>query len=527
MDSSTPVLSCRSIAKVYESNHVQACDDISLDLHAGEIHCILGENGAGKSTLMRILTGDQTPDSGQLYMHGAPCSFSSPHDSLMQGVGMIHQQSNCIRELTVWENIILGAEQCGLLGRVGRNRSLRAAVDRLSSRYGISVPYHEQAAKLDSNAVQTTALLSILLRNAQVLIFDEPHSLFSGDPPVSFQEIAETLAQEGKALAVVTHNIAAAFAVASRITILRRGRSMGTFLPESIDIQGATRLMMGLPPEFTPGAPKPSRRVHGAVRRNPVLSLDQVSTKGDVDNPSTLKSVSLSVHPGEILACVGIKEHGLLTLEALLTSFVPDPGSTPPELSGGAITCDGGRTYPRSLAEIRRRQFAYVPSNRLLSAAAVYSTVEENAVLHAHSKLTEGKIPGLMSSRQVRRFTESLIHSFAIQGNHKDSLLSLSGGNIQKLIAARELADRPRLLIACEITWGLDVRTQEFLFEQLQEIKKREGSVLLITSETDVALEHSDRIAMFYHGRLVRTAPSADVTASDVGEVILGERSRL
>ncbi len=519
-----PVLSCRDITKTYESNHVRACSGINLELHAGEIHCILGENGAGKSTLMRILTGDQIPDEGHVIFKGKEIELSSPHDALQRGIGMIHQQSNCIPELSVWENIILGAEHISLVSRLTMKGTVRQTIDSICRRCGLSLPYRKAASKLDSSGIQTTALVSLLHRDAKVLIFDEPHPLFSGDPPVAFTDLVRMFAREGMAVAVVTHNLTSAFSIASRITVLRRGASMGTFKPGEIDIRGASRLMMGVPMEQVPKkitGMKKRRPYRSPASREPLLTLEHLTTLGDEQDPSSLKDVSFSVYPGEILACIGIKEHGLTTLERLLSRYTPGESSSPPRITEGSIYFTGHKQGIPTLAQLRKMGVGYVPSNRLISGASVRGTMEENAILHVHRSLSK-HVPGIIDSKESRSYTYALIRDLSIQGNPGDMMLSLSGGNIQKLIAARELALKPKLLIACEITWGLDIMTQEFLFSQVEALRKTGTAVLLITSETDIALKNSDRIAMFYRGRLAGIVDADTTAASDIGDVILG-----
>ena len=519
---SVGLLSCKGITKTYESNHVKACSSIDLELLPGEIHCILGENGAGKSTLMRILTGDQQSDKGSIFVRGERSIFSSPHDALSLGIGMIHQQSNMIPDLKVWENIILGKEHVPILGRLQMSGNAKARISALCSTYGISVPLKRFAADLDSSGVQTAALVSLLYRSCQTLIFDEPHSMFSGSPPKPFIELAREFAREGKAVAVVTHNLEAAFEMASRITILRRGSAMGTFRPRDLDLRGATRLMMGLPPEYTQQDHRRATVRRGKPRQTdaPVLELKSVSTEGESQDPSRLRDVSFELYPGEVLACTGIKEHGLITLERLLSSFTPGYHAAAPRLVSGSIWAPGIGELPLPLSELRRNGIGYVPSNRLTSASAVHSSLLENAVIHTLPRLT-GRIPGFIDKKAARAYAQQLITSLSIHGKPEDRLLSLSGGNIQKLIAARELALEPRILIACEITWGLDVMTQDFLFDQIRRLQRSGGSVLLITSETEVALKHADRIALFYRGRLVRTAPAAELTPGEIGTAIL------
>ncbi len=517
-----PLLSCRGITKTYESNHVKACSGINLDLYPGKIHCILGENGAGKSTLMRILTGDQHADEGSIFVRGERASFSSPHDALSRGIGMIHQQSNMIPGFSVWENIILGSEETPMLGRLRIAGRTKQNISSLCSSYGISIPLKAQSAGLDSSGIQTAALLSLLHRNCDILIFDEPHSMFSGDPPRSFTELAREFAREGKAVVVVTHNLEAAFDMASSITILRRGFAVGTYCPGEVDVRGATRLMMGLPPEFVQQEyRKPSpKRSRSRAAATPMLEVKSVTTDGDPQDPSRLRDVSFDLYPGEILACVGIKEHGLITLERLLSSFVPGQHAELPRLTAGSIHASGIGELPLPLHVMRSRGMGYVPSDRLTSASAVHSTLQENAVIHVHSRLT-GTFPGMIDPHAAGAYAQKLIKSLSIHGRPEDKLVSLSGGNIQKLIAARELALRPKLLIACEITWGLDVMTQEFLFDQMKELKRSGGSVLLLTSEADAALQHADRIALFHQGRLVSIDSAEGLTPGEVGSAIL------
>jgi len=523
--SSAAQLSCRGISKTYQSNQVRACDKIDLDLHAGEVHCILGENGAGKSTLMRILSGDQHPDEGELTISGLPVSFSSPHDALLQGIGMVHQQSNCIPELTVWENIVIGAEGTFLLGRLTRNGAVREQVDSVCDQYGFFLPYRKKASALDSNEIQTAALVSLLIRGVRVVVFDEPHSLFTGTEPIPFASVVQQLTEAGFAVAVVTHKLSAAFRMASRITILRKGKVMGTFSPDGITIEKATRLMMGAGKETTKNPDRydlpSSIRKENRYSQSPVLSLEHVSAGKDPNSPSSLKDVSFSVYPGEIFACVGIREHGLLSLEQVLTSYNPEGRTDQFPVTGGRIQFAGFPPGVPSPKELRKAGIGYIPSNRLVSAAAVRSTVEDNAILHVHSELTRDPAGLFIDKAQSEGYTQTLIQMLAIQGSPEDLMLSLSGGNIQKLVAARELAGRPALLIACELTWGLDVMTQKQVFRTLQDLMNNQCAVLLITSETDVALAYSDRIAMFYRGSLVRTASTSRVTAAEVGDAIL------
>jgi len=526
------ILEGRHITKSYLSNHITACDDVTIRIQRGEVHTIVGENGAGKSTLMRILSGSQQPDSGTILAGGRETALETPHKALEMGIGMVHQQSNIIPELTVLQNMILGAEQQSWTFLPVRYRKLQKKIEAIAETYSISCPYRKKASVLDGSGIQTASLLALLFRDAELIIFDEPHALFAGQEPRQFSDIVKDLKAHGKTVAVITHNMESALEISDHITIMQRGRSLGTFAPQELTAQSITNMMMGFE-EISSAVPSFSAddsaetaaddpRKTGSVQ----LHLDHVSAVS-ASHASPLHDISFTVSSGEILACIGIKEQGIFTLEHLLANYYPHEAVQPPRLSAGAIYYGGGlpprtpHAEPAGLKELREAGVGYIPSNRLRAGVSVNGTVFENGILNHLDDLSADRLGVGLDRKKSAVFVERLIHAFSIKAELHDPIFSLSGGNIQKLIAAREIERKPRLLIASEVSWGLDVMTQEHMFHILEQIKFQGCGILLITSEADIALKYADRIALFHKGSIVETVPNRNLTKETIGAAIL------
>lgn len=535
------VLEGRDITKSYLSNNITACDSVSISFSPGSVHTIVGENGAGKSTLMRILSGAQSPDSGKIFLGGKEVSLETPHAALGLGIGMVHQQTNIIPELTVLQNIILGAEKTSPLQPIPYKK-IRQKIDELSSIYRISCPLQSKASVLDGNGVQTASLLALLYRGADIIIFDEPHALFSGNPSRKFTDIVRDLIRNGKTAAVVTHNMETALTISDDISIMQRGYSLGTFKPSELSTRSITTMMMGfedidadeanLSQALRGAAEKGARgehtnralQVQSAKNESPFrLEMLGVSTNNP-EHPASLHDIDLKVRAGEIMACIGIKEQGIITLEHLLTQYKPFQ-DTPPKLSSGTLKL-GGFTLNKdtplpNLKELRRNHVGYIPSDRLTSGVSGSTTVLENGILHHLDSLTSRLSKGLISTKAAETFVGNLIRQFSIKADVHDSIFTLSGGNIQKLIVAREMELKPELLIASEVSWGLDVMTQQYVFHALEHAKYHGCGILLITSESDIALSYADTIALFYRGRIISVVENRNITKEYIGNAIL------
>jgi len=523
------ILEGRHITKSYLTNHITACDDVTIRIQRGEVHTIVGENGAGKSTLMRILSGSQQPDSGTILVEGRETSLETPHKALELGIGMVHQQSNIIPELTVLQNMILGAEQQPWTFLPVHYRKLQKEIEAIAETYSISCPYRKKASVLDGSGIQTASLLALLFRDAELIIFDEPHALFSGPESRQLSGIVRDLKAHGKTVSVITHNMESALEISDHITIMQRGRSLGTFAPRELTAQSITTMMMGfedisstVPSLSSDESAAAGLRESGSVQ----LRLDHVSAVS-VSHASPLRDISFTVSSGEILACIGIKEQGIFTLEHLLANYYPHETVQPPLLTEGAIEYGGGlpprtpHAEPAGLKELREAGAGYIPSNRLRAGVSVSGTVFENGILNHLDDLSADRLGVGLDRKKSAALVQRLIHAFSIKAEPHDPVLSLSGGNIQKLIAAREIERKPRLLIASEVSWGLDVMTQEHMFHILEQIKYAGCGILLITSEADIALKYADRIALFHKGSIVATVPNRNLTKETIGAAIL------
>ncbi|MCF7943998.1 MAG: ATP-binding cassette domain-containing protein [Spirochaetia bacterium] len=541
MAHSPAVLEGRDITKSYLSNNITACDSVSISFSPGSVHTIVGENGAGKSTLMRILSGSQTPDSGKIYFRGKEISLETPHTALGFGIGMVHQQTNIIPELTVLQNIILGAEKTSPLQPIPYKK-IRKKIAELSSIYHISCPLQSKASTLDGNGIQTASLLALLYRGADIIIFDEPHALFSGNPSRKFTDIVRDLVRNGKTVVVVTHNMETALNISDDISIMQRGHSLGTFKPSELSTRSITTMMMGFEDvdadeadfgdsetvsaekKAAGGLSKSTLQMTNFQKERPFrLEMVEVSTNNP-KHPASLHDISLKVRAGEITACLGIKEQGIITLEHLLTQYKPFH-DTPPRLRSGTIKLGGfiltKDTSPPNLKELRRNNVGYIPSDRLTSGVSGSTTVLENGILHHLNYLNSHLAKGFISKKKAEAFVQNLITQFSIKADVHDSMFTLSGGNIQKLIVARELELKPELLIASEVSWGLDIMTQQYVFHSLEHAKYHGCGILLITSESDIALTYADTIALFYRGRIISVVENRNITKEYIGNAIL------
>ncbi len=497
------------IHKTYASNQVHACDDISLSLELGLKHIIVGENGAGKSTIMKILSGDIRPDSGKIFYRGAPVSLTHPEDALNLGIGMIHQVLHFFPELTVREHLILGMKDLKPLKKID-SESIDAHIAQICKTYNISFSPDEKVEHLDAVSRQLTALLALISRNVEVFILDEP--------PQEVLMIAQRLNEEGKTIIVITHNINDAISFGDEVTVLRGGTLQGSYETSTITREFLANRIMGDHDSQMLLSGGKKRLSHQSDSRdligNPLVILEHVSG-GDLDSQDQVEDISLEVGQGETLAVVGIRDNGLKALESLVAGYKQ---STYRQTSG-RIRILGKRARESSYDEV-----GYIPSERLSTGGAVSMSVIENLIMpwrRDRALFRSSRIP-IYSSKRLNKVAKDVIRDFSIKGSTQDSLLSLSGGNIQKLITARALHHEPQVLICADISWGLDIKTREALFNAIEVLKSRGMAVLFFTSEVNTAIDEADRIAILRRGRLVSIIKNTEkVTAQSIGEMML------
>jgi general nucleoside transport system ATP-binding protein len=496
------VLEARGITKRFPG--VIANDNVSLKLHKGEVLALLGENGAGKSTLMNILYGLYSQDEGEILVNGEPIHATSPYDSIARGIGMVHQHFQLVPVMTVVENVILGNE----LTRGGFLDRRRAAerINEIGGRYGLPVDPHALIADLDVGAQQRVEIIKALYRSADILILDEPTAVLTPQEADDLVRVMRTLTAQGKSLIFITHKLREVLEVADRIVVLRAGRVVGETVPQTASEASLAAMMVGRSvilkvdkEEARPG--------------QPVLTVHNLRVRDDrrllaVDN------VSLEVRAGEILGIAGVQGNGQTELVQALTGLRPAEGGTV-QIVGETVT---GAT-PRTISELG---VAHIPEDRQRDGIVTSYELTDNSVLELYYLPPFAR--GIVRNEQeITSHARQLVKDFDVRTPGVNvPASSLSGGNQQKLIVAREFSRELKLLIAAQPTRGIDVGSIEFIHNQI--IKKRdEGvAVLVVSAELDEVLALSDRIAVMYHGHVVATVRNGELTREQLGLLMAG-----
>jgi len=479
---------------------VLANDRVDLDIQPGKIHALLGENGAGKTTLMNILSGRYRPDEGEILIGQKPVQFNSPRDALQFGIGMVHQHFMLVANQTAAENIILGLPRPRFFLR--RTRVVKE-VERLSEAYGLSVDPKATVEELSLGQQQRLEILKLLYRHVDVLILDEPTAVLT---PPEIEELSLTLkniVKEGKAVIFITHKLEEVMEIADQITILRRGRIIAHLTPENVGSRRElARLMVGrevvLKVDKKPAVP-------GEV----VLELRNCSGFDERGHPA-FQQITFALRKGEILGLVGVAGNGQSELVEAITGLRP--------LSSGDLLVLGKmahRNSPRS-----RKEVGYIPEDRLGVGSVSNLDLVDNLILTTYPRYCKN---GFLERETARKAAESLISGFHITAPEIGApARQLSGGNLQKLILARELSKSPRLLIAEQPTHGLDIGATEEVWKEL--IDQRDSSgILLISSDLREVLSLSDRIGVMFRGRLMDLFSTDDEErVAEIGPMMAG-----
>jgi ABC-type uncharacterized transport system ATPase subunit len=491
----------RHITKAYGS--VVANDGIDLTIDAGEIHCVLGENGAGKSTLMNILFGVTRPDEGQIVIDEQVQSFRSPADAISARIGMVHQHFTLVPALTVAENVMLGVERTKALGWLDRERA-RSDVLTMAKRYGLDAPHDVNVETLPVGIQQRVEIMKALRRDAHLLILDEPTAVLTPQESEQLFGIMRSLRESGRSVIFISHKLREVRPVADRITVIRRGKVVGTAGPDATNDELAS-LMVG-------------RAIRLGVRKTlaeptaPVLVTRSLRVD-EGDGRQVLDDLSLEVRRREILAVAGVQGNGQTELaETLLGLRTP---------SSGTIVLNG-RDITR--LDTRRRIQAgigYIPEDRRAAGLVAAFSIAENLVLNVYD--TTGFSNGLRLKRNViAQHAERLIEEFDIRTRSANQPAdALSGGNQQKVLLARELSRPLSLLIAAEPTRGLDIAAAEYVQERIILARDEGTAVLLVSSDLDEVTALGDRIAVMYRGAIFAVVPP-DIPRKELGLLMAG-----
>ena len=481
-------------------------DNVSFDVRSGEIHALLGENGAGKSTLMKILYGLYRPDEGQIILDGREVVLHSPADSLAAGIGMIHQHFMLVQTLTVTENVALGLRETGFRLDL---KSVRERLIELSETYGLKVNPDAYIWQLSVGEQQRVEILKALYRGGALIILDEPTAVLT---PQEVHELFATLKQmceQGHSLIFISHKLQEVCDLSDRITVMRDGRVIDTIPNDAtVDRRLLARMMVGRDVVFQP---KRDTVKKGEVR----LSIRNLNAINDQGLPC-LRDVSLDVSAGEILGIAGVSGNGQRELAETIAGLR--------EATSGEVYLGNQSILNRSVYERLKAGLAYVPEERMRHGMIGAFTVAENAILQTHGERPFSNGP-FFNFKAIARHTDDLIRRFAVKTPaQKTQVKNLSGGNIQKLILARELSRKPSVLIAAQPTRGVDISATEYIHSVLM-AQRREGvAILLISEDLDEIMALSERIAVFYEGRVLGVFDRDEADVETLGLLMAGER---
>jgi simple sugar transport system ATP-binding protein len=498
-----PHIAMERIAKRFGATVANA--DVSFELRPGEVHALLGENGAGKSTLMSILYGLIAPDEGRIALDGRAVRFASPADALRAGIGMVHQHFMLVPSMTVAENVVIGSRSS--TGLSLRPRRIEVAVAEVATRYGLDVDPGARVADLPVEDRQRVELVRLLYRGASTLILDEPTAALGSTHVQALLETIRSLRAAGRSIVMVTHKLDEVMAVADRATVLRGGRSVTTFSRVDLDRGGLTRAMFGAlpapePPPLRAVAPGPSR-----------LEISGLVVRGG-DGRELLRGLDLSVRPGEIVGVAGVAGNGQSELvEAVAGVLAVDAGTI--RIGEADIT----RLSPR---DRHRAGLSVIPEDRHHAGLVLDMTAAENLAL---ALVPAGAVSrrGLLRRDEIDRRARELIAAFDVRpADPHRPVAQLSGGNQQKLVVARELARRPRVLVAASPTRGLDLEAAASIHRSIADAA-REGCAVVVTSpDLDELLALADRIVVVFEGRVAHDVTRADATVQALGTAMVG-----
>src|SRR5215471_15930048 len=500
----TLALEMRGITKHFPG--VVANDHVDFQLARGEIHALLGENGAGKTTLMHILYGLSKPDEGEIVLHGTPVYFRSPSDAMTHGIGMVHQHFMLVPVLTVTENIILGQEDA----RWGPWLDLRQAaqhIRQLAAQYQMDVDPLAIVQDLPVGLRQRVEILKALYRRSTTLILDEPTAVLTPGEVEHLFETLTTLAQHGTSIIFITHKLREVFRIAHRITVLRRGRVVSTLTPDETTASQLAALMVG---ETRPTqVVKQPRAVSGEV----VLDVRDLDVRDERGNLAVV-GVSLTVHAGEILGIAGVQGNGQTELvEALAGFWHPVAGSIVLQRT------DVTQATPRQLVA---RGVAHIPEDRHKHGMVESYTIADNLVLNTYQQQPFAHRT-IRHAATIAAYAARLMQAFDIRAPHPTVPAgTLSGGNQQKMIIARECSRALTLLIAAQPTRGLDIGATAFIHQHLVQQRDQGCAVLLVSTDLDEILTLSDRIAVMYDGQILAIVADREASRETLGQLMAG-----
>ena len=487
-----------------------ANDDITLQLKHGEIHALLGENGAGKSTLMSVLFGLYQAEEGTIKKDGKEVQINDPNDANALGIGMVHQHFKLVECFTVLDNIILGDEPVGKAG-ILKKAEARKKILALSEKYGLQVDPDAVISDITVGMQQRTEILKMLYRDNEILIFDEPTAVLTPQEIEELMQIMRNLAAEGKSILFISHKLAEIMAVADRCTVLRKGKYIGTVETKNTTMEELSAMMVG-------------RNVNFHVDKQPahpgevVLDVQHMTVASKIHNNNAVKDVSFQVRRGEIVCIAGIDGNGQTELVYGLTGLEP--------LVGGKIMMDGKDITHASIRKRSMAGMSHIPEDRHKHGLVLDYSLEYNMILQTYFESRFTDRIGFLRRKNIREYSDKLIEQYDVRSGQGSvtPARSMSGGNQQKAIIAREIDKQPEMLVAVQPTRGLDVGAIEYIHKQLVAQRDAGKAVLLISLELDEVMDVPDRILVMYEGEIVGELDPKKTTQEELGLYMAGAK---
>jgi len=481
---------------------VLANDHVDLDIVPGEIHAILGENGSGKSTLMSVLAGLYKPDAGKILVNGVEQKFRSPRDAIACGIGMVHQHFKLVEPFTVAENITLGEKGSFFLA----NKELKARISELGKKYGLEINLNAKVWQLSVGEKQRVEIVRMLYRGSKVLILDEPTAVLTPQEAGELFDNLRRMASAGCAVVLITHKLNEVEAIADRVTVLRQGKLAGILERGQINAKEMVRLMVGR--AVASKYDRDSSPVGGVV-----LELDKVNALNDMGLPC-LREMSLCVREGEILGLAGVSGNGQREMAEVIAGLR--------RVESGKVLLDDrniSNLSPRTIIDLG---VAYVPEDRLGMGLVPELNALENLILkNYHQPEFSGR--WLLKSQAVERNAETLVKQYQVKiSSLRQPVKVLSGGNLQKLLLAREISSSPKLMVVIYPARGLDIGATEAVHKLLLELKTRKTAILLISEDLDEIFKLADRVGVVFDGQLTGDFPVEQADLEEVGLLMTG-----
>lgn len=503
MKNTTPAVRLSGITKTFGT--VVANNNVSLDVQQGEIHALLGENGCGKSTLVNVLSGIYSPDKGSIEIVGKHCHFSSPADAIHEGIGMVHQHFKLVEVLTAKENIILGQPS----GLFVRHKELSVKLDQICKKYGLAVSPDKKIYEMSVGEKQTVEILKVLYRGARILILDEPTAVLTPQETATLFDILRNMRNEGCSVIIITHKLGEVMEISDRVTVLRKGESIGTVITSETSPMQLTEMMVGRAIDLEIDRPD------YPGERETILRVKDL-TATDEQGVALLRDISFHLHKGEILGVAGIAGSGQKELCETIAGL-DDNHNT------GFLEFLGENIRGLSPKEIIRRgiSMSFIPEDRLGMGLVAGMSIVDNVLLKTYSKRK-----GLFVDRKEgAQLADKIIKSFDISTPSRwHAVKKLSGGNIQKVLLGREIDLSPQLLITAYPVRGLDIGASYNIYEVLGQQKKAGVGILFIGEDLDVLIALCDRIMVLNNGEVMDIVDPRKVTKENIGLLMLGQK---